>query len=129
MDVLYLRCLNRNLIVYINCKSILKNYKFEKIDINKQFFKLENLIIKYKPQIIIDFLGQGMVAESWHYPFLTFNTNVMSKIKLYAFLSKQKYLKKYIKISTPEVFGSAKLPARILKLITLQHLMLYHIQL
>ena len=110
-------------------KYMLKNYKFERININKQFFKLEKLIIKYKPEIIIDFLGQGMVEESWYYPFLTFNTNIMSKIKLYAFLSKQKYLKKYIKISTPEVFGSAKITSSILKLIILQHLMLYHIQL
>lgn len=88
---------------------MLKNFKFEKIDINKQFFKLKKLILKYKPEIIIDFLGQGMVAESWNYPFLTFNTNVLSKIRLYNFLRKQKYLKKYIKISTPEVFGSAKI--------------------
>ena len=50
-----------------------------------------------------------MVAESWQYPYLTFNTNVLSKIKLYNFLNKQKFLKKYIKISTPEVFGSAKI--------------------
>ena len=64
---------------------MLKNFKFEKININKQFFKLEKLILKYKPEIIIDFLGQGMVAESWDYPFLTFNTNVMSKIRLYTF--------------------------------------------
>ena len=90
-------------------RQMLKNFKFEKIDINKQFFKLKKLILKYKPEIIIDFLGQGMVAESWNYPFLTFNTNVLSKIRLYNFLRKQKYLKKYIKISTPEVFGSAKI--------------------
>ena len=88
---------------------MLKDFKFEKININKEFSKLEKIILKYQPEIIIDFLGQGMVAESWYYPFLTFNTNVISKIKLYTFLSKQKYLKKYIKISTPEVFGSAKI--------------------
>ena len=66
-------------------------------------------LLHHQSQIIIDFLGQGMVAESWDYPLLTFNTNVMSKFRLYTFLSKQKYLKKYIKISTPEVFGSAKI--------------------
>ena len=90
-------------------KSIIKNFKFKKININKEFSKLEKLILKYKPDVIVDFLGQGMVAESWHYPFLTFNTNVMSKIRLYTFLNKQKFLKKYIKISTPEIFGSARI--------------------
>ncbi len=90
-------------------EKIVKNFVFKKININKEFFKLKKLIIRYKPNIIIDFLGQGMVPESWQYPLLTFNTNVMSKIKLYNFLSKQKFLKKYIKISTPEIFGSTKI--------------------
>ena len=110
-------------------KHMLKDFKFERIDINKKFSKLEKLILKYKPDIIIDFLGQGMVAESWYYPFLTFNTNVMSKIKLYKFLSKQKYLKKYIKISTQKFLDLQKLQTQILKVITHQHLMLCHIQL
>lgn len=90
-------------------KHTLKNFRFKKININNEFSKLKKLIQEHKPEIIIDFMGQGMVAESWSYPFLTFNTNVMSKIRLYTFLSKQKFLKKYIKISTPEVFGSAKI--------------------
>lgn len=90
-------------------KKSTNKFKFIKIDINKDFNKLQKLILVNKPDIIIDFLGQGMVAESWEYPHLTFNTNVLSKIKLYNFLVKQKFLKKYIKISTPEVFGSAKI--------------------
>ncbi len=97
-----------------NCLSelnnnLIKNFKFERVDINKNFFKIKKIILKYKPSIIIDFMGQGMVAESWEYPYLTFETNIMSKIRLYDFLRKQKFLKKYIKISTPEVFGSANI--------------------
>lgn len=90
-------------------KKLQNKYKFKKIDINKDFSNLKKLILKNKPNVIIDFLGQGMVAESWEHPHLTFNTNVLSKIKLYSFLIKQKFLKKYIKISTPEVFGSANI--------------------
>ena len=48
-----------------------------------------------------------MVAESWTEPAITFETNLISKIKLYDFLKEKKFLKKYIKISTPEIFGSA----------------------
>lgn len=88
-------------------KKLQNKFKFKKIDINKDLNKLKKLILKNKPNIIIDFLGQGMVAESWDHPHLTFNTNVLSKIKIYNFLINQKFLKKYIKISTPEVFGSA----------------------
>jgi dTDP-glucose 4,6-dehydratase len=90
-------------------KKLWNKFKFVKIDINKDFSKLKKLILTNKPDIIIDFLGQGMVAESWEHPHFTFNTNVLSKIKLYNFLITQKFLKKYIKISTPEVFGSAKI--------------------
>ena len=89
---------NSNLNKYLN---------FYKLDINKDFKKIEKLILKIKPKIIIDFLGQGMVAESWIYPELTFNSNLIGKIRLYEMLRKSKFLKKYIKISTPEVFGSA----------------------
>jgi len=86
--------------------NFVKNFKFYKLNINKDFRKVERLILNIKPEIIIDFLGQGMVAESWLYPEITFNSNLISKIRLYETLKKSKFLKKYIKISTPEVFGS-----------------------
>ena len=54
-----------------------KYFNFYKLDINKDFKKIEKLILKIKPKIIIDFLGQGMVAESWMYPELTFNSNLI----------------------------------------------------
>ena len=95
-----------NVILNSNFK---KNFKFYKLDINKDSKKIEKLILKIKPKIIIDFLGQGMVAESWIYPELTFNSNLIGKIKLYEILKKTQFLKKYIKISTPEVFGSSKI--------------------
>ena len=96
-------------IILNNKKNLQKNFHFYKIDINKNFGKLKSIIKKHKPEIIIDFLGQGMVAESWKYPELTFKTNVIGKIKLYLFLKNCFFLKKYIKISTPEVFGSANI--------------------
>ena len=89
-------------------KKILKNFKFYKLNINKDLTKLKKIINNQKPEFIIDFMGQGMVAESWEHPYSTFKTNVLSKIKLYNFLLKKKFLKKYIKISTPEIFGSNK---------------------
>jgi len=86
-----------------------KKFFFYQININKEFYKLKKIILKHRPQIIIDFLGQGMVAESWMEPTITFETNLISKIKLYNFLKEIKFLKKYIKISTPEVFGSTQI--------------------
>ena len=49
-----------------------------------------------------------MVAESWDKPSLWFETNVVSKVKLYDSLLHKKWLSKIIKISTPEVYGSNK---------------------
>jgi len=85
-----------------------KKFKFFKLDINKSINKLFKIIERFKVDVVVDFAGQGMVAESWDYPELTFNTNVISKIRFYNFLIKKKYFKKYIKISTPEVYGSTK---------------------
>ena len=59
-----------------------KYSNFYKLDINKDFKKIEKLIFKFKPEIIIDFLGQGMVAESWIHPELTFNSNLIAKLNV-----------------------------------------------
>mgnify|MGYP001222123678 CR=1 FL=1 len=116
--------LKKNLIVYGCSQSIenperfnaienLKKYKlkkkfyFKKLNINTHFGYLSKIIGDFKPDVIVDFLGQGMVSESWSYPELTFQSNVISKIKLYEYLKNKRFLKKYIKISTPEVFGSS----------------------
>ena len=40
------------------------NFKFEKVNINKNLNKIKKIIVKHKPNIIIDFLGQGMVRKA-----------------------------------------------------------------
>ena len=49
-----------------------------------------------------------MVNESWSRPEYYFNVNFNSKIKLIKNLDKQKKLKKYIYVGTPEIFGSSE---------------------
>ena len=49
-----------------------------------------------------------MVNESWLYPELYFKINFSSKINFIKNLYNQKKLRKYIYISTPEIFGSNK---------------------
>lgn len=84
----------------------LHNYQFHQLDINQDYEEIIDLINKLRPEIIVDFAGQGMVAESWHSPHEWYLTNIVSKSKIQHYLSQQKWLKKYIKISTPEVYGS-----------------------
>ena len=47
-----------------------------------------------------------MVAESWQHPYQWYQTNIVSKAKIHRFLIGKSYLKNYIRISTPEVYGS-----------------------
>ena len=53
-------------------------------------------------------MGQGMVAESWLYPNHWIDTNIKNKTLLINEIKNFKFLKKYIRISTPEVYGSNK---------------------
>jgi len=85
------------------------NYKkvnFKQIDINKDFNKLKNYILKIKPDYVIDFVSQGMVNQSWLNPEHWYETNVVAKAKIHNFLKDCKFLKKYLRISTPEIYGN-----------------------
>ena len=84
-------------------------------EVNKKWFtysltrSLDEMIEKIKflnPEIIVDFMGQGMVAQSWKDPELWYRTNIANKAKLINSFINIKNLKKYIRISTPEVYGS-----------------------
>ena len=56
------------LLPYQNSKNK-KNYKFIQLDINKDVERLIYNLDLFKPNIVVDFLGQGMVAESWLNPY------------------------------------------------------------
>jgi dTDP-glucose 4,6-dehydratase len=61
---------------------------------------------RFEPEYVVDFAGQGMVAESWRSPEQWYQTNIVSKVRLHDFLRKQPWIKKYVRVSTPEVYGS-----------------------
>jgi len=84
------------------------NFKFFQVNINKQLHILLKLIKKYKPQYIINFAAQGMVAQSWKSPEDWYQTNLLGQVKLHNELRKFKSIKKYIHITTPEVYGNTK---------------------
>jgi len=84
----------------------LTSFTFHQIDIVKQIEALYVLISESKPEFIVDFAGQGMVAESWFDPSSWYQTNILSKVGLLEFLNREKLIEKYIRISTPEVYGN-----------------------
>jgi dTDP-glucose 4,6-dehydratase len=83
-----------------------KNLNWLRADLVTENHLIIECINSFSPDYIIDFMGQGMVAESWVSPFQWYNTNVSKKSELLSKLDWQKFLKAYIRVSTPEVFGS-----------------------
>ena len=84
------------------------NLRLIKLNFSKDAKKLIKIIETFKPEQIIDFSSICMVAESWQMPEKYFSYNIQSKIPLLKVLTKFKFIKKYIYISTPEVFGNTK---------------------
>ena len=87
---------NKNKNNFINCK----------IDLDKDIEKLLKLVKKYRPKYIIDFASICMVNESWVNPELYVKSNLQTKSLFLRNIYKYKFIKRYIYISTPEVFGS-----------------------
>lgn len=95
---------------YVANKNI-RNFRFHQLDLNHDFDKITRTIDEFKPELIVDFAGQGMVAPSWENPAQWYQTNIVSKAKLHTWLRNKDFLKRYVRISTPEVYGST--PQRI----------------
>ncbi len=97
---------NKKIFLKYKSNKNLKNFKFFKMDLNKDIKKIINLIKLKKPQYIINFAAQGMVAESWYNPIDWYNTNLSSQVKLMENIKKFRFIKKFIQFSTPEVYGN-----------------------
>ena len=89
-----------------NTNYLSDKFIFEQIDLNKDLEKLISLIDNYEPQYIVNFAAQGMVAQSWLNPTHWYKTNVVSQVALHDVLRKKNFLKKYVHVTTPEVYGS-----------------------
>lgn len=82
-----------------------KNFRFYALDLNQNLDEIKSLVLQYKPRYVVDFAGQGMVAESWKNPEQWYSTNVVAKVKLHDFLRTCDFMERYVRISTPEVYG------------------------
>ena len=59
----------------------LKQLKWVTADIVSDTEKLISEINVFKPDYIIDFMGQGMVAQSWMFPEQWYITNIAKSLK------------------------------------------------
>ena len=83
-----------------------QRFRFHSIDINLHLDALMGILGEFKPQYVVNFAAQSMVAESWQNPDHWMMTNVVSTVRLHERLRHCDFLKKYVHVSTPEVYGS-----------------------
>lgn len=82
------------------------NFSFYALDLNEHLNELAELVHQLRPSYVINFAAQSMVGESWQNPGDWFMTNAVSTIKFHDVLRKCDFLKRYVHVSTPEVYGS-----------------------
>ncbi len=81
-------------------------FKFFQSDLNHDFEKIMDIVDTERPDYIVNFAAQSMVGESWKNPDHWFMTNTVSCVRLHNRLRQRNFLKKYVHVTTPEVYGS-----------------------
>lgn len=81
-------------------------FRFYQLDLNKDLDAIVDLIKAERPEYVVNFAAQSMVGESWQNPGDWFMTNAVSTVKFHDALRKLDFLKRYVHVSTPEVYGS-----------------------
>lgn len=88
-------------------KELLKeNFAFKKFNLNYEIEEIIKVLDIFQPSYVINFAAQGMVAESWLNPTHWYQTNLLSQVALHDELRKRNFIKKYVHVTTPEVYGS-----------------------
>jgi dTDP-glucose 4,6-dehydratase len=83
-------------------------FTFHCLDLNLHLEKIIDVIKNFRPDYIVNFSAQGMVGQSWEDPEQWFRTNCIALMNLADALKEEKYLKRFVQISSPEVYGSCE---------------------
>ncbi len=83
-------------------------FRFERIDLNHDLDKLDTLMRRERPALVVNFAAQSMVGESWKNPDHWMMTNVVSAVRLHERLRQMDFLQRYVHVTTPEVYGSTE---------------------
>ncbi len=84
----------------------LSRYRYHQIDLNEGMDRLLALLDDERPELIVNFAAQSEVAPSWDHPEHWYQTNTVALARLVNHLRDAPYLKRYLHISSPEVYGS-----------------------
>ena len=83
-----------------------ERFQFRQLDLNDHTDEIINEIKNFETTHVINFAAQAMVAESWQNPDHWYQTNVVANVRLHDQLRHINSLRKYVHVSTPEVYGS-----------------------
>jgi dTDP-glucose 4,6-dehydratase len=81
------------------------SWTFLQADLNDTKLVAESLG-DFRPDVVVNFAAQSMVAQSWEFPEHWYQTNVLGLVELAKVLEKLPGLEKYVHVTTPEVYGS-----------------------
>jgi dTDP-glucose 4,6-dehydratase len=84
------------------------SFSFHQLDLNLHPDRIAELIHRLRPAYVVNFASQSMVAESWDNPEHWMTTNVVATVRLHEQLRNCPFLKGYLHISTPEVYGTCE---------------------
>lgn len=81
-------------------------FRFVRADLNHDLDRLMAALDEFQPDAVVNFAAQGMVAQSWLQPAHWYQTNVVANVLFHDRLRSASWLKKYVHVGTPEVYGS-----------------------
>lgn len=81
-------------------------FSFHQLDLNHDLDGIVDLLRRERPAYVVNFAAQSMVAESWQNPDHWYLTNVVANVRLHEQLRRFDFLRKYVHVTTPEVYGS-----------------------
>lgn len=84
------------------------NFRFYQMDLNRDLPDLFGLIEAERPEYVVNFAALLEPGYSWTESWQWFQTNTVALAKIGEFLKDQSYVKRYLHISTPEVYGSCE---------------------
>src|SRR5437763_12513223 len=87
-------------------RSDLSRYRYHRLDINCDLPAILNLLDAERPEAIVNFAAQSEVAPSWEHPEHWYETNCVALAKLVNHLRRPSWLRRYLHISSPEVYGT-----------------------
>jgi dTDP-glucose 4,6-dehydratase len=83
----------------------LDNFKFHQLDLVRQADRLMALLDEFKPDYVINVAALSEVVLSNYHPEEYFEVNTLGTVRLCSRLREKSYLKRYLHISSAEIYG------------------------